>query len=136
VERRGLSVLPNVTLLDQVTIGVSVVGQVRGVVMLGMSSETARQIVSVMAGKPESELSEMGLSALAELGNSAVGHAVLLLEGMGLSADITPPTISLGGNSHVTTFGLPSFVMPLSTQQGSVNLHVAVDLPPGQGSSR
>lgn len=131
VRRSGLHMDATEQVSDEVTVYVALVGQVRGMVMLGMSTATARRIAAAMVGEPQPELTEMGLSALAEMGNMVAGGSSVELERLGFPCDITPPTIMIGRRSRLSTLGLPRFVIPLSTVSGEMNLHVAVDLTPG-----
>ena len=130
VHRSGLLMDPSDQVLDEVTVYVALVGRVRGMVLVGMSTTVARRIASDMVGEPQLELSEMGFSALAELGNLVAGGACMELDQLGLSSDITPPTIMLGSRSRVSTLGLPRFVIPLQMKHGPMNIHVAVDVLP------
>jgi chemotaxis protein CheX len=128
VTRRGLLLEPTDQVADEVTVYVALVGQVRGVVLVGMSNETARQIASIMVGEQLPELNDMGLSAIAELGNLITGGACMELEKYGYGSDITPPTLMMGGRSRLSTLGLPRFVIPLQVKFGQINIHVAVDV--------
>lgn len=127
VLRTGLRIDPAESISDEVTILVSLVGQLRGMVMVGMSTDTARQVASAMIGEQLRELTEMGLSALAELGNLIAGKSMGELESAGLTCDITPPTIMLGQRTRISTLGLPRFVIPLECGTGNINIHVAAD---------
>jgi chemotaxis protein CheX len=129
VTRTGLQMDVSDQLSDEVSVYVAIVGRVRGMVLVGMPSNTARGLAGCMVGEPQKELNEMGLSALAELGNLIAGGAAMELERAGLSpCDITPPTLMLGTRSRISTLGLPRFIIPLETTHGRVNLHVAVDI--------
>jgi chemotaxis protein CheX len=130
VARTGLSVDPSDQVSDEVTVYVALVGRVRGMLLVGMSAATARNVTGAMLGEPQKELTEMGLSALAELGNLIAGQASIELERLGLPCDITPPTIMIGHRSRISTLGLPRFVIPLATTHGEVHLNVAVDILP------
>lgn len=130
VQRTGLSLDPSEHVSDELIVYVALVGEVRGMVLVGMPAATARQIAGVMVGEPQPELSEMGLSALAELGNLIAGGACVELDRLNLGCDITPPTVMIGRKSRISTLGLPRFVIPLSSSQGPINIHVAVDVPP------
>ncbi|HWI53508.1 MAG TPA: chemotaxis protein CheX [Symbiobacteriaceae bacterium] len=132
VRRTGLHMDPSDQVSDEVTVYVAIVGRVRGMVLVGMPSATARMIAGSMVGEPQKELSEMGLSAIAELGNLIAGGALIELEQAGITnCDITPPTIMIGKRSRISTLGLPRFIIPLSTVHGDLNIHVAVDMLPG-----
>lgn len=113
---------------DQVTVLVALVGGIRGMILVGMSTTVAREIAGTMMGETLAELTEMSMSALAELGNLIAGLATISLEQQGYIYDITPPTLMIGRRSRISTLGLPRFVIPLQTQQGVVNLHLAIDL--------
>jgi len=131
VSRTGLQMDPTDQVTDEVTVYVAIVGQVRGMVLVGMPAITARSIAGGMVGEPQKELTEMGLSALAELGNLIAGGSTIELEKAGLpKCDITPPTIMIGHRSRISTLGLPRFVIPISTIHGPLNIHVAVDVMP------
>lgn len=131
VRRTGLLMEPSDQVSDEVTVYVALVGQVRGMVLVGMPTAVARQIAANMVDDAQPELTEMGLSALAELGNQIAGGSCIELENLGLPTDITPPTIMIGRRSRVSTLGLRRFVIPLSTICGDVRVHVAVALSTG-----
>ncbi|HYF93007.1 MAG TPA: chemotaxis protein CheX [Symbiobacteriaceae bacterium] len=132
VRRTGLHMDPSDQVSDEVTVYVAIVGRVRGMVLVGMPAATARMIAGSMVGEPQKELTEMGLSAIAELGNLIAGGTLVELEQVGISnCDITPPTIMIGRRSRISTLGLPRFIIPLSTVHGDLNIHVAVDIMPG-----
>jgi chemotaxis protein CheX len=128
VRRTGLALDPTDQVTDEVTVYVALVGQARGLTLLGMSTLTARQIAGAMIGEPQIELNEMGLSALAELGNLIAGGATIELEKLGVQTDITPPTIMIGQRARLSTLALPRFVIPLDSPFGPLHLHVAVDI--------
>lgn len=132
VRRLGLHMDPTDQVSDEVTVYVVIVGRVRGMVLVGMSAVTARDLASTMVGEPQKELTEMGFSAIAELGNLIAGGALIELEQVGITnCDITPPTIMIGRRSRISTLGLRRFIIPLSTVHGDLNIHVAVDVMPG-----
>nr|PZN73057.1 MAG: hypothetical protein DIU55_04270 [Bacillota bacterium] len=128
IKRTGLFVDPPESEVDEVIVYLSFVGQVRGTMLLGFDLNTARRIASVMVREQLTELTEMGLSALAELGNLVAGGTCMELEKLGLAAEISPPTIMIGARSRISTLGISRVVLPLATQHGNLNLHVAVDV--------
>ncbi|HLN65109.1 MAG TPA: chemotaxis protein CheX [Symbiobacteriaceae bacterium] len=131
VRRIGLHMDVSDQVSDEVTVYVAMVGRVRGMVLVGMPSATARSVAGQMVGEEQKELTEMGLSALAELGNLIAAGAAVELEKTGISpCDITPPTIMIGRRSRISTLGLPRFIIPLATVHGDLNVHVAVDILP------
>lgn len=129
VHRVGLQLEASDRTSDEVNVHVSIVGQVKGVMLVGLPMTTARQVASMMIGEPQPTLSEIGLSALAELGNLVAGGATTGLSELGLSCDITPPTLMIGQQTRISTLGLPRFIIPLHTEHGDLHLHVAVAEP-------
>jgi chemotaxis protein CheX len=129
VQRTGLLLDPSEQVADELIVYVALVGEARGMMLVSMPAVTAREVAAVMVGEPQPELNEMGLSALAELGNLIAGGACVELDKLGLSSDITPPTVMIGHRSRVSTLGLPRFVIPLTCAAGALSLHVAVDVP-------
>jgi chemotaxis protein CheX len=128
VDRTGLFLDGSDQVSDQVTVFVALVGGIRGMIMVGMPTTVAREVAGKMMGETLAELTEMSMSALAELGNLIAGLATISLEQQGYIYDITPPTLMIGRRSRISTLGLPRFVIPLQTQEGLVNLHIAIDL--------
>ena len=127
VSRTGLYKDPTDQVSDEVIVYVSIVGQLRGMLLIGMPKDTARNIAGVMLDESQPELTEMGFSALAEMANLIAGNTCTELERIGMACDITPPTIMFGGRSRLSTLSLPRFVIPLDVERaGSLCLHVAV----------
>lgn len=130
VRRTGLFLDQSDQVSDPVTVYVALVGGLRGMVLVGMSTQTARGLAGAMLGQSQPELSEMGMSALAELGNLISGGAAAEVEATGLTYDITPPTLMIGRKLRISTLALSRFVIPLQTDHGVVNLQVAADIQP------
>jgi len=128
IKRTGLRLETTDHVTDEVIVYLSFVGKVRGALLLGMSLSTARAMAAFMVSEPMEGLTEMGLSALAELGNLVAGGTCIELEKIGLRADITPPTIMIGSRSRISTLGANRFVIPLASKHGNLSLHVAVEI--------
>ena len=128
VQRTGLHMAPSNVVTDEVVVYIAFVGQVRGAILIGMSIAMARQLAGTMLGEPQAELTEMGMSALAELGNLIAGGAAMELEKLNYPCDITPPSLMVGRRARLSTLGLPRFVIPLTTAGGEMRIHVAVDV--------
>lgn len=128
VQRTGLHVDPSDVVSDEIIVYIAFVGQVRGMILIGMSTAMGRQLAGTMLGEPQPELTEMGMSALAELGNLVAAGAAMELERLSLPCDIAPPTLMIGRRSRLSTLGLPRFVIPLATGFGEMRVHVAVDI--------
>jgi chemotaxis protein CheX len=113
------------TTLD-VTVVIGITGRLTGIAVYGMSNETAMAIVGRMMGCPVTELDDMTLSGVAEMGNVITGQATTLLTAAGLSCDISPPMLLLGAGSRLSTINIQRLVIPLETELGTLQAQVAI----------
>jgi chemotaxis protein CheX len=113
------------TTLD-VTVLIGITGRLTGIATYGMAKDMALGIVSHLMGSPVTELDEMALSGIAELGNVITGRATTLLAAMGLHATITPPIVLEGSGSRLTVTKIPRLTIPLTTDLGTVEAQLAV----------
>ena len=111
---------------NEVTALLTLVGQVEGVVMYGMSMEMALAFVSKMLGQPVEELNELAQSGIGELGNVITGRASMLLAAEGFSATISVPTLIVGANVQISTLDFQRLVVPLITPYGTLEIHLAL----------
>lgn len=117
-------------LSDDVTVLIGVTGSVRGVVMYGMSEQTAKQIVSTMIGETVADFDSMAESAIAEMGNVMTGLASAKLEGAGYPCTIAPPTVIVGKGTTISTMHIKRIVFPIGTEAGEIQIHVALQEVP------
>jgi chemotaxis protein CheX len=113
------------TTLD-VTVVIGITGRLTGIATYGMSEELALGIVSRLMGSPVTELDDLTLSGIAELGNVITGRATTLLAGMGLVTMISPPILLVGAGSHLTVVKIPRLTIPLITEFGTLESQLAV----------
>lgn len=111
---------------DGVTTLIGVVGTMTGLFAMVMAEETARGVVGSMIGEPVTELDELGISAIAELANMIAGRATVNLEGLGYSANITPPSVLTEAGRELPFGSQPRMVAPLDTSLGVVTFHLAL----------
>lgn len=126
VTRGALSVVESPLLSDEVTVLIGVTGEVRGVVMFGMSERTAKKIVTAMVGETVAVFDTMAESAIAEIGNVVTGLASVKLEEAGFPCTIAPPTMIVGRNTSISTMSIKRLVIPIQMASGDVTLHVAL----------
>lgn len=83
---------------ENLRINLGVTGDtVSGQVIISIRMQDAMEIVSgMMMGMPVTELGEMELSAISELGNMILGNASTEMANAGLLTDITPPIVERG----------------------------------------
>jgi len=113
------------TTLD-VTVVIGITGRLTGIAVYGMPATMALAVVEKMLGSPLTELDDMALSGIAELGNVITGQATTLLAGMGLVCDISPPMLLVGAGSRLSTASIQRLVIPLNTEAGTMQAQVAI----------
>jgi len=107
---------------------IGLVGDVQGQVIYGFDQTTARSVVSkMMMGAEVTEFDEMARSALGELGNIISGKASIGMEELGLMIDLSPPTLVMAQNVHISTLKIPMIVVPLDTECGIIDLYVGIE---------
>lgn len=111
---------------DSVIIMIGVTGEMRGSVIIALAYNKALEIASnMMMGMPVTELDEMSISAISELGNMIMGNAATILSTKGVGIDITPPTLCRG-NLTITQSYTKNICIPLSGDDITIELDVAV----------
>jgi chemotaxis protein CheX len=89
-----LSVKPIADLEGYVWLKIGIVGQFKGDIIFCFPDQVAKDIVSaMMGGYPVTEMDEMCISAISELGNMISGNASTIMFNDGIRVDITPPNI-------------------------------------------
>ncbi len=114
-------------LTKDVTALVGVTGDLRGMVIFGLSIEVALGLVSAMMGGQEfTEMDAVAESGIAELGNVVVGSSVTSLAELGYKCGITPPAVILGKNTVISTPNMHRLVFPLQTPGGIIEMQLAL----------
>ncbi|MCS7001824.1 MAG: chemotaxis protein CheX, partial [Dehalococcoidia bacterium] len=111
---------------QDVTVLVGVTGDVRGVVLYCLSAQTACKFAEQMLGQQVPEFDDLAQSGIAELGNVITGAAGVHLAEAGFTFNITPPTLLIGNGTMVSTVDLPRLVIPVKTEHGPLEIHVAL----------
>ncbi|MGN0160197.1 MAG: chemotaxis protein CheX [Lachnospiraceae bacterium] len=109
-----------------VIILIGVTGEMRGQVIIALSLEVACDIASKMIMMPITEMNELSMSAISELGNMILGNAATILSTKGIGIDITPPTLCRGTVS-ITTAYARNICIPLIYEEGKcIELDIAL----------
>lgn len=125
--RRGdLGLEKSVYVTEDLTVILSLVGQVEGTVFYSMSQPTALALVSPMMGSEVETLDQLAQSAIAELGNVITGRASVKLAQAGYESVISPPTLLLGNGARISTLDFPRLIVPLEFERGQVTIHLAL----------
>ncbi len=110
----------------EVTTMLSIVGEVQGMVLFGMPISMALALVSEMMGQPFAEFDDLAQSGIGELGNVITGRASTMLSANGYTANLSPPTLIIGKGVMVSTLDFQRLVIPLKTQYGTMEIHIAL----------
>jgi chemotaxis protein CheX len=131
-KRGPLSLEREAYVSDEVTVLISLVGDVWGIVFYSMSLETARAVLSTMLGQQLGAFDELAQSGIAELANVIAGQASTRLAELGSLTQVSVPTLIVGKGSRISTLDIERLVVPLETELGAIRLDLALrDAPPG-----
>ncbi len=111
---------------DDVTVLINLVGDVYGVVMYGLHTDTCLKLVSKVMGQEFTELNSLAQSGMAEMGNVISGRATTKFSEAGYKSDISTPTVLHGNGVEISTLDFPRIVVPLGTQFGILTVHLAL----------
>ncbi len=134
--RGNLSLQKSALTSDDVTVLISLVGQVQGVVLYGLSTKTALALVSRMMGQEFSEFDTLAQSGIAELGNVITGRATIKLAETGFVSNISPPTLIHGKSVTISTLDFARIVVPLTSELGDIVVHLALRESPPDGRTK
>lgn len=104
VQKKNLSVVGSTFKYDGVLISLSVVGPMKGVIMIGMDFDSAKSFASkMMMGMPVVEFDALAQSAVSEMGNMVCANACTHYSKMGVTGlDISPPILMIGQGGQAT----------------------------------
>ena len=112
---------------DSILIMIGLTGEMRGQVIIALTIQNACDVASkMMMGMPVTELNDLSISAISELGNMIMGNTATILSTKGIGIDITPPTICRG-NLSITTSYAKNICIPFSYENKVImELDIAV----------
>ncbi|MCJ7624396.1 MAG: chemotaxis protein CheX [Anaerolineaceae bacterium] len=131
--RRGTLTLHKSALsANDITVLISLVGQIQGVVLYGLSIDTGLALVSRITDQEFTEFDNLAQSGVAELGNVITGRATVKLAEAGFHSMISPPTLIQGSGITISTLDFSRIMVPLITEVGDILVHSALrESPPG-----
>jgi chemotaxis protein CheX len=132
VQRGDLTLQKSSMTTNDITVLISLVGQVQGVVLYGLSLFTGLSLVSRITEQEFKEFDNLAQSGVAELGNVITGRATVKLSEAGYNSLISPPTLIQGKNVQISTLDFSRILVPLITDVGEITVHLALrESPPG-----
>ena len=100
--------------------------RIGGMVLVGMTIETALALVGKMLDQHVTELDELSRSGIAEMTNVIASRACGLLDSADYACTTTPAKLIAGPGALVSTLAVQSVVVPLHLLLGTVELQVAL----------
>ncbi len=134
IKRGPLSLQRETYVTDEVTVLISLVGDVWGMAFYGMSFSTAIAILSRILGQEFNNFDELAQSGIGELGNVITGQASTKLAELGLTAQVSVPTLIVGKDTDISTLDIDRLVVPLETELGTIRLDLALREAQGNGA--
>lgn len=128
VERRGISLIGSTLDYDGVLVHISLVGALKGAILIGMSLDSAKHFSSkMMMGMTVEEFDSLPQSAISEMGNMVCANACTQFSKVGITGlDISPPLLLIGNNGQVT-LPIPQTIAILFLADGiEVNVYVGI----------
>jgi chemotaxis protein CheX len=130
-QRGALALHKSAFTSNDVTVLITLVGQVQGIVLYSMSTETALALVSKILGQDLVEFDSLSQSGIAELGNVITARATIKLSQAGFSANISPPKLLTGEGEKIAEYDFSRIVVPLESEVGKISIHLALrEAPP------
>lgn len=126
IERGQIALEHSAYTTRDVTVLLSLVGQIEGLVLYGFPEETALNLVGQMMGEPIPEMDELAQSGIGELGNVITGRASIKLSQSGYESVISTPSLVLGSDVRISTLDFQRLAIPLETQYGRFDIHLAL----------
>ena len=100
-----------------------------GNIAYSMSEDTAKKIASIMMmGIPVETFDTIAKSAISELSNMLTARASVYFEGMGMSVQISPPTLIIGDNVTIMVSQVRTFAIEINTEVGLIELNIGIEV--------
>ncbi len=114
------------TVNDSMAILIGLTDQIQGQVLITFPLNEALTIVSkMMGGMQISQLDDISISAISELGNMIMGHTATIFSNNGILTNITPPSILRGQIIINQTFG-QTICIPLNSDDIHLSINVSI----------
>ena len=128
IQRGDLSIKGQELISSGVIIIVGIVGAIKGNVVYCIDLEVAKKIAStMMMGMPIDEFDEMAQSALSELTNMLTASAATCFYNLGISIDISTPTLLHGKNISVKMSSKQVLCIQLLADENPIEINIAFE---------
>ena len=104
IQKKNLSLVGSTFNYEGVLINLSVIGPIKGVIMIGMDINSAKRFASkMMMGMEVAEFDTLAQSAVSEMGNMVCANACTQYSKIGVTGlDISPPVLMIGQGGQAT----------------------------------
>lgn len=127
VTRGEVELANDVFTTGDVTVIISLVGDIKGTVLYSLSEAVALDMAGRLLGEPPTGgFGSLAQSSIAEISNVITGRASVKLSEIGYETKLSPPTLLLGQGTILSTLDLPRLVVPLKSEGGAIGLHLAL----------
>jgi len=98
VEKKKVSLVGSTFSYDGILLNIAMIGSIKGVILIGMSSAEAKNFASkMMMGMPVNAFDKIAQSAISEMGNMVCANACTQFSKLKIGGlDISPPTLMMG----------------------------------------
>ncbi len=111
-----------------VFIVVGIVGEVKGNVVYFMNLEHAKSIAStMMMGMPVAEFDDMAQSAVSELANMLTATAATIFSNVGITVDISTPTMLYGNEVSVKMNASRVICVEMNAEQHPFHINISLE---------
>lgn len=104
---------------ESIVVSIGITGEIRGQVLLVFDTAVACDIASKMCFTQITQLDDLSISALSELGNMVLGNAATVMSTKGIGIDITPPSI-IQGDFRLASAYAKNICIPLSYDEDKI----------------
>jgi len=128
VERRSISLVGSTLDYDGILVHISLVGVLKGAVLIGMSLDSAKLFASkMMMGMSVTEFDLLAQSAISEMGNMVCANACTQFSQVGITGlDISPPLLLIGRNGQATLPVPQTIAINFTVDSIDINVYVGL----------
>lgn len=128
IQKGKLSVKGKELISSGLVIIIGVVGVIRGNVVYFIDMEDAKKIAStMMMGMPVDEFDEISMSALSELANMLTANAATCFSTIGISIDISTPSMLHGENMSIKMSSSQVLCIQLFADDIPIEINIAFE---------
>lgn len=125
-DRGDITLERGLTPKENFLVSFGLTGDFEGTVLFDASEDTVIRIASLLSGDEFDSVDPLVIDCVSELMNIIIGRSVTVLNDMGFTFRLTPPTVYQGSNIRILTKELESLVVPVKTPLGNLSVSVAL----------